>query len=103
MDNNLYEMENKNKIEENEELIKHNEEIKVGVIKSIKFTYLFSHILIIVPLFFLAFPCSEEILVFSNLLKIPLLVIFCFFVLKIIKMCNMILKYDLSAESKAVK
>jgi len=94
MSNNLYKERIKNKIEENEKLIEHNKKIKVDVIRSVKYIYLFLIILVIFPLFFLSFLNSPKILFISNVLKMPLLVIFCWFVLDIIKICKTILKYD---------
>jgi len=96
INNNLYKEEINNKSEENEKLIEHNKNIKADVISSVKYIYLFLIIFVIVPLFFLSFLNSPQILFVSNVLKMPLLVIFCWFVLDIIKICKTILKYDTS-------
>jgi len=94
--NNLYKEKIKKKSEENEKLIEHNRRIKADVISSVKYIYLFLIIFVIVPLFFLSFLNSPRISFISNVLKMPLLVIFCWFVLDIIKICKTILKYDTS-------
>lgn len=94
VNNNLYKEHTEDKIRENKSLIKHNEKIKEDVIKSIRYIYPFSFMFVILPLFFLSFPNSEKIALISDVLKIPILGIFCWFIMNIIKICVKILKYD---------
>lgn len=94
--NNLYKNQFEKKIKENEKLITCNKKRKENLTTPIRLVYVFLLVFMVVPLFFLSSSGNETISSASNVLKIPLLLVFFLNAALIIMTCERILNYDAS-------
>lgn len=94
MENNLYKEDIKQKILTNKKYIRCITEHRIYIIEKRKYLSVYSILFIISPLSFLAFSTNNLVLLISNILKIPFIVIFLYFIIKILRIGVSILKTD---------
>lgn len=94
MENNLYKEDIKKKILTNKKYIRCITEHRICIIEKRKYLSVYSILFIISPLSFLAFSTNNIVLLISNILKIPFIVIFLYFIIKILRIGISILKTD---------
>ena len=94
MENNLYKEDIKQKILTNKKYIRCITEHRIYIIEKRKYLSVYSILFIISPLSFLAFSTNNIVLLISNVLKIPFIVVFLYFIIKILRIGVSILKTD---------